>query len=142
MWKATLCPSVEAIQEFWRTNREHPQMTGHPMRNRRHWQSRAVPVAIHGDEVPVLGKGKCWCKSYLNFCWYGLLAFAATGLTTADYVFWIWGAFDAYLEADESQDTVDEFLKVLCWSLLALYTGKWPNEDHRGVEHLAFWLVP
>ena len=106
------------------------------MRTRRHWQSRAIPVAVHGDEVPVLGKGKCWCKSSLNFAWYGLLAFVSTGLTTADYVFWIWGAFDAYLEADGSQDTVDEFLKILCWSLLALYTGNWPQTDHRGIEHL------
>ena len=77
--------------------------------------------------------------SQLLLVW--LTRICATGLTTADYVFWIWGAFDAYLEADGSQDTVDEFLQVLCWSLLALYTGKWPTEDHRGIEHLTFLIL-
>ena len=136
VWKATLCPSQETLQLFWSTNKKHPQIQDHPIKNKSEWQKHAIPIAMHGDEVPVVGKGKCWCKSYLNFCWYGLLAFCTMGLTTADYVFWIWGAFDAYLESDENDDTVNEFLQVLCWSLRAMFAGKWPTCDHRDIPHL------
>ena len=61
------------------------------------------------------------------------------GLCTADYVFWIWGVFDSYLET-ENADTIDEFLVVLCWSLQALFSGKHPTHDHGGVQHFGLPL--
>ena len=139
VWKATLCPSESLLQRFWQTNAQHPQMEDHPVKLKTNWKSRAIPIAIHGDEVPVLGRGKCWSKSFLNFSWYGLLAFCSMGLCTADYVFWIWGVFDTYLET-ENADTIDEFLVVLCWSLQALFSGKHPTHDHRGLQHFGLPL--
>ena len=36
--------------------------------------SKCIPIAVHGDEVPTAGRGKCWVKMALVFTWFSLVA--------------------------------------------------------------------
>ncbi len=49
----------EALVHFWRTvtERRDPRIVNHPMCSRERWAERAVPVALHGDSVPVVHFG-------------------------------------------------------------------------------------
>ena len=99
-------------------------MNGNPIKDKPDLDSKCIPIGFHGDEVPITGKGKCWCKSMLTFEWCSLLG---TGVT-CDRMFWVWGAFDKMLE----ETTLVHFWKVLSWSLFWMQQGKWPNADWQG----------
>ena len=48
------------LEKIWRCSRHHPGMALHPaLGNTTH----LIPIGIHGDGVPIVGKGKIWCKS-------------------------------------------------------------------------------
>ena len=55
-----------AMFEFWHTVEERfdPKLTDHPMITQADWTSTYIPVAIHGDAVPVVKVCKAWSKSY------------------------------------------------------------------------------
>ena len=57
---------------------------------------RVVPLAVHGDEVPVVGRGKVWCKQALVVSWYSMWA---THLNTKVALQKICTAFEAKTEA-------------------------------------------
>ena len=100
-------------------------MEGNPIRDRVDLGSKCIPLGFHGDEVPITGKGKCWCKSMLTFEWCSLLG---QGLT-CDRMFWVWGSFDKLLEEEV---TLHVFWKVISWSFFWLQQGKWPTTDWNG----------
>ena len=56
----------EDISSFWRTleDRRDPRLEGHPVKSNPAWRELAVPLAIHGDAVPVLQIGRSGTKSY------------------------------------------------------------------------------
>ena len=41
---------------------DNPQLKDHPVRYRRDWKRRAIPLVLHGDGVPLTGIGKSWSK--------------------------------------------------------------------------------
>jgi len=47
------------LEKFWETNINHPGMEGHPALVDLH---KTLPLAMHGDGVPITGLGKIWSK--------------------------------------------------------------------------------
>ena len=68
------------LEEFWNTveERQDPRLDGHEMCKRRDWKKRAIPVTIHGDEVPCTSIGKSGTKSYDCVSMQGVLSVGST----------------------------------------------------------------
>jgi len=123
------------MKAFWDSVHLHPALEGHWVKNQPGWRTKYVPVATHGDEVPVVGVGKVWSKSFLTFQWASLLA-VGMGHGTRETLFWIWGVFEK-MAASGDAGTIERFLQILCWSWEVLKARKWPKKDWRGMEHLS-----
>ena len=93
--------------------------------------SSAIPLACHGDEVPISGRGKCWCKLALVFSWYSLVA---GYMPTKKGLLWIWASSPTHFCQGE-HGTLNTFMRILAWSFNALYEGRWPHADHRGIKY-------
>lgn len=132
VWSTAVVPSVERVQKFWRAMRLHPQMRDHPMTSSPQWESWTVPIAVHGDGVPVTGVGKVWSRVMTNYSWYSLLGYG----TTPSMLMWVWGFFDKLKVGDQASGTLLEFYSILRWSFLALSEGRWPSRNHRGEKQL------
>ena len=64
----------EQVTKFWSKFAKHPSMEGHEIFACRNYKHMALPPNLHGDGVPVVGKGKVWCKLVLTLSWSGCLA--------------------------------------------------------------------
>ena len=87
-------------------------------------ESKCIPIGFHGDEAPIAGKGKCWCKSMLTFEWCSLVGFGST----CEKMLWVWGTFEKIMVAE----TLPAFFRVLAWSFFWLQQGRWPTQDWQG----------
>ena len=101
--------------------RQDPRVVNHPMRELRAWDSRAVPLGIHGDGAPVLQVGKAGAKSYET---YSLQSMLASGPTN-EIKMLLFGIFGDNI----SESTMRVIWKRLTWSLYFLYKGVWPTVD-------------
>jgi hypothetical protein len=126
-WQSTLLPKEEVLEAFWTSQADHPNMNGHPIKLRSDYKSKCLPLGLHGDEVPITGKGKIWCKSMLTFQWLSLLG-SGWGCSR---MIWIWACFDKLLETGQ-HGTLAVFWKILTWSFFWLQEGKWPTHDWQG----------
>ena len=59
------CKTLQTRESFWNEleARGDPRLRGHPMCKRRGWKTNMIPLASHGDGVPVLQVGKLHPKS-------------------------------------------------------------------------------
>ena len=69
----------DALQEFWTTGKRMPR--------RANFEAKCVPIALHGDEVPTVGRGKVWCKLSLLLSWFSVMA---VGVPTLQAMNLIW----------------------------------------------------
>lgn len=115
----------ESLATFWSTNISHPAMQGHPCLGD---MSKKVPLAMHGDGVPITGLGKIWSKTAWVYSWCSLLSDAAT----KDKQFLIGMVWDTL----QGPNTMEKFHTVIAWSFKYLQLGIWPLEDHEGKPHL------
>ena len=125
-WSRAILP--EQPNKSWESCGAHPQMQGHPMLCRENWKSLAVPIGMHGDAVPVTGIGKVAAKCLDVFSWTSLISSGKT----INVNYYIWSVYHAIVSKADGRDTMDEFFKVLKWSLEAMYEGKWPTHNHKG----------
>lgn len=138
-WTSSVLPDSSSIQKFWQAFQHHPMMAGHPIKEKPDWHATTVPIGIHGDEVPVMGVGKIWCRSVLAFSWFSLLASAAgQGFERTNIL--IWGVFEKFRlpdghDGDNSLGTMQFFWKIMQWSFDNMMNGKWPHRDWRGVPY-------
>ena len=123
-----VCPSRERLLEFWDAMADNPQLMEHPVTTRPNYKTRAVPISLHGDAVPVTGVGKAWSRSLDLFSWCSLLG---VGLTM-EFNFFIWGIFKTIVSEKFMRNTKHNFWTILIWSLRALYEGVWPTERWDG----------
>ena len=67
-------------QSMWQEllRRKDARVVDRPMREVRAWDSRAVPLGLHGDGVPVLQVGKAGSKSYETYSLQSMLASGPT----------------------------------------------------------------
>jgi hypothetical protein len=128
-WSKCILPSLDVLTSFWDANQEHPNMANHPLQLQDNYRTKCIPLGMHGDEVPVTGKGKCWSKSMLTFEWFSLIGQGGT----TDRVMWIWSVFDQILQSGPD-GTLQRFFAVLVWSFSWLQKGLWPSHDWNGVR--------
>lgn len=129
-WKKVIVPSDEDLEAFWDAQEDHPNLEDHPLLEREGYKSRCVPIGMHGDEVPVTGKGKVWQGKIMTFEWVSLVGHG----TTTEAVLWIWGVFlKAMLQG--AGGTLERFMKILKWSFYWLWLGKWPTHDYEGKKY-------
>ena len=106
------------------TQRGDPRLNNHPMQRRSDWESNAVPIAIHGDAVPVLQVGKAGSKSYDVYSFQSLLVSGPTvSIKLLMFGMWVTSADD---------ETWKEVWRTLTWSLHWLFMGRWPPVDWNG----------
>ena len=129
-WQKTMVPSQAHLERFWTVTDGHPTLVNSPLKECPSYKTKAVPILLHGDGVPIVGIGKGWYKIATVFSWASML----TSSGTKESMKFIWGAFDKLCKKDGegTAGTFSTFFKVLVWSLQSLYSGKWPHRDHNG----------
>ncbi|CAE7359129.1 unnamed protein product [Symbiodinium sp. CCMP2592] len=130
-WKKSICPSVETLEQFWNAMLEskNPNVTS-AITRKKNWKQRCIPLACHGDGVPVTGLGKTWVQTVTNFSWFSLLT---TGSSTMDALFFIYSMYDKMrADAKDLSGTAHYVLQLLRWSFEILFKGVWPSADHFG----------
>ena len=139
IWTTRIYPGEATCRKFWRSVRQHPFFTdsGSPLTRRPDFETKCIPLAVHGDGVPITGIGKGWTKTATMWSWYSLIGSGLTG----SMLFYIWMMFDALRDGTLSEGTLEEYFALLRWSLLILYEGTWPSKDHRGKLHLIFTQI-
>ena len=118
---------VGNISKFWNDMRSHPAYDGHPIKKRRD-RDMIIPLAMHGDGVPVKGIGKSWGQKVEIYSWSSVLAEGSTIFTH----FLIFLQFCSFATGD----TYDEIFTIIAWSLACLWTGEFPTMDWRGVPYV------
>jgi hypothetical protein len=128
----------QKLEDFWTEleRRGDPKLVNHPMKRRKGWKRKAIPITIHGDGVPIIAVGKPGTKSFDNISWQSLLACGSA----LSIKLWITGVFLQNLCTSENQDcdTMEQIWTVIVWSLRAAYAGSHPNEHWAGPwpEHM------
>ena len=142
VWQRCVMSSFHMLGKFWSVFQDHPCMVGHPCRGEDDWKEFCIPLALHGDEVPVVGVGKIWCASALQFSWCSLLAICS-GVTLAESLFYVWGVFEKFVINSTSArlGTMDTFWTIMLWSFRILATGKWPSHDWQNKRNLGSLLL-
>ena len=110
------------------TEARHPAIGS--ARGPRGWQSKTVPIALHGDGTPVAGIGKSWTRMMDIYSWSSCLVKGCT----LDITFLIYAVFIQLL----SKASMDVVWKLLCWSFGVLASGVWPHEDAHGCKYSEF----
>lgn len=118
---------ADALCAFWTgvVARRDPRIAFHPMCRRPAWERHAIPLALHGDAVPVVRVGRPGTKSLDCISWQSMLA----GGSTLKVKLWAFGIFQQSkhkLPIDGSTPTMDTVWQILCWSLRALFEGTHP----------------
>ena len=139
-WTSSILPDSSKLASFWSTFCKHPAMVDHPI-SKRSDKNKAVPFCLHGDEVPIVGVGKIWCRSALCFSMSSLMATAA-GRSAAETNLYVWGVFEKYVLPTEGvvRGTMDTFWMVMKWSFEILMSGRWPSKNWKG-EKIHGFLV-
>ena len=150
------------LKAFWRNYSHHPAMLGHEAFSVPSFDQRMLPINLHGDAAPIVGKGKVWCKMMLILSFTGFLAEGSTQ-ETCNLIYGasrlqkglfcqvckIVGVMGAlllshvekelcHLEAYESlmksgaNGTLDQIFKIISWSFNCLLDGKFPEADWAG----------
>jgi len=128
-FKTQVLPDTCDLHEFWKELEGFPALEGVDFRGS---PGNLIPFAMHGDEVPITGVGKVWAKCALTFQYFSVVASTA-GLATKSLMFWIWAVFEKMCEPGE-EGTIETFMRIMVWSWAALYEGKWPTHDWRGIQ--------
>ena len=123
----------ECPGDFWRSQIGSPQYEEHPLRDRSAFQTRAIPITLHGDALPVAGQGSKQQKSSECYSWSSMLSRATCSL----FMNWFIWSFVKQLKWPPSKrasvhNTRNEFMRVLAWSLKAMWLGRFPTNDHTG----------
>jgi len=100
------------------------------MAERQGWERHAIPLALHGDAVPVLGVGKSATRSLDAYSMHGILASGST-LQIKMLLFSVFEQCKAKGD-DTMADTMKGAWKLLVWSFEVLFSGYHPKTDHNG----------
>ena len=66
-WQKSILPDPSKLTAFWDSFEGHPCFQEHPLLSKPDYKATTIPLGLHGDECPVLGVGKIWCKCVLFF---------------------------------------------------------------------------
>lgn len=62
IWTNIIYGSREHCKQFWHSVRRGQHFLQHPVRIRQDFETKCVPLKLHGDGTPVTGLGKSWGK--------------------------------------------------------------------------------
>ena len=120
------------LQSFWEevVRREDPRLIGHPMLTKHNWMRRAIPLALHGDAVPVVLVGKPGSESWYCFSIQSLLARGSS----LKVKFLLHAVFENNkCKGHEGREgTMASIWKILTWSFKSLADGTFPARDVGG----------
>ena len=127
-WSRSILPDTQSLESFWDSVEGHPSLTHH-ITNKPDYKRYLIPLALHGDGVPLTGRGKAWQQGFTNFSFYSLVGLGST----SELLFYIWGLFDKLKHLEhEASSTLTRAFVLLRWSFQALFEGRWPSRDHMG----------
>ena len=124
--------SEDALKSFWNSVGQHPQTYQHPLKDIQNYKTTCIPIALHGDGVPIVGLGKGWSRVMTLFSWYSLVGQG----NTRELLFWIWGVYDRLIQGAVDGGTRGKFFAVLSWSFQVMLEGRWPSHDFEGRKQL------
>ena len=128
-WTKCVVPSEARLEQFWQEMQGHPAVTSSLMHSRPDLKTRCVPLALHGDSVPLTGIGKGWQQTITDFSWYSLIGQG----NVADMLFFTFALFDKLRKrGNDASATVHRLLQLFRWSFNIIWTGKWPLRDPQG----------
>jgi hypothetical protein len=116
-----ICSGTDALATFWASQTAHPGLAQHPLRGRRDFRHRAIPLSLHGDGVPITGVSRSWGRSLMALSFSSLMGLG----TTLQTQFLMFSVF-AHLLSDRGKRAM---WKVLCWSFDIVWEGVWPSCD-------------
>ncbi|CAE7257207.1 unnamed protein product [Symbiodinium sp. CCMP2592] len=100
-WEQCILGPPGDLQQFWSVTSSHPAVTP-AMKARKDLADRCVPLCLHGDGVPLTGRGKAWQQLMTDFSWYSLIGRG----NTSEVLYLIWGMFDKLHSGEENGQTV------------------------------------
>ena len=109
----------------------NPQLKDHPVRARRDWKRRAIPLVLHGDGVPLTGLGKNRSKFMDGFSISSLLGRGST----RQKMFLIFSFFTSLSAVAAGITSSDRLFQRLVWSLLCAWIGRHPTHDDCDTEY-------
>ena len=132
-WRTCILQDDSKLPQFWNLFEKHPCMQQHPVKRRRNFKNLAIPISMHGDEVPVVGVGKIWARSALSFSWCSLINNALGGKGD-DIMIYLWAVFEKFCVPTQRTrlGTMDCYWQILKWSFGAMFLGIWPSKDWKG----------
>ena len=101
------------------------------MKQAKDWKTKAVPITMHGDGVPVVGVGKPGTKSLEIVSWCSLFG---TG-STVQFNFYSFSIFKDSCSETFNGNTFARLWKIFSWSLYWLFRGVHPDRDYNGVKY-------
>ena len=105
---------------------DDPKLRGHPMLLRRGWQRRAIPIVVHGDGGRFTNNNK---NSLMVVSWRPLLN-PRFGIGT--FLLWCLAKTVRASGTKHGIDSHHELWLLTVFLVNALYTGRYPETDHKG----------
>ena len=121
---------VQSLKKCWTQCRNLPSVKGTPAMENLDPQC-AIPIGLHGDEVPVAGRGKCYCKFCVVWSWFSLVSGI---LPTKESLNLIWCCNPSHFMPGMF-GTLEVFWSIMSWSLSVLESGFWPHVDWRNIAY-------
>ena len=118
--------SSDCIGKFWA---DFPPPACLANDGRHDFRQRCIPVAVHGDGVAISQVARTGSKKVGCISWQSLLCKKQTALSS----FLIFFAFAHQVKEEGCFRTWWSNWRHICWSLRALYSGKWPSTDQDGL---------
>ena len=118
--------SSDCIGKFWA---DFPPPACLANDGRHDFRQRCIPVAVHGDGVAISQVARTGSKKVDCISWQSLLCKKQTALSS----FLIFFAFAHQVKEEGCFRTWWSVWRHICWSLRALYSGKWPSTDQDGL---------
>lgn len=122
------------IARFWRSQAANPLYTNHDMHSHEfNHMLYAVPLAIHGDEVPTLATGEAWTKLVDCVSWHSCVARGQGAVRDINFVACFMFTFAAWLARFGAWSKI---WREFAWSFKALHEGRWPYADASGKRYV------
>lgn len=108
-------------------------MSSHPVLSKPGYEDYCVPLSLQGDETPITGVGKIWCRKALLLTWSSLIAIAG-GNSSEDCNLHIHVLFEKFVKSTTETHigTMQAIWLILKWGFSAIWNGTWPSADAWG----------
>ncbi|CAE7218344.1 unnamed protein product [Symbiodinium natans] len=110
-FRELVLPSTDKLAKFWRDVGQHPALRMHPVKKVPNYETRAVPLVLHGDGVPVTLIGASQ-KSCAFVSWRSLLCERAASRCQHQLICAVWT--DMIITGRGGGSTVESLWAIVC----------------------------